>query len=44
MLGEQGVIPRWLRFFWLVGVAVPFAIVNVGGNIFFRDCGEPAGL
>ena len=36
-------MPRWLRFSWLVGVALLFLIVNTASNFFLTDYGEPVG-
>ena len=36
-------MPRWLRFCWLVGVALLFPMVMTAGHIFVTEYGEPVG-
>jgi len=36
-------VPRWLRFCWLVGVALLFPIVMTAGQFFVWEYGEPVG-
>jgi hypothetical protein len=41
--GVRAFMPRWLRFCWLIGVALSFPIVNTAGHFFVREYGEPIG-
>lgn len=36
-------MPRWLRFCWLVGVALLFPVVMTVGHFFVSEYGEPVG-